>query len=171
VPEPLVVHFRPEARQDVDRRAARDPIRRGRAAIQLAVLLALLLLAPWVALNLTRGFEPRNLVLLAFLVAPALLVLWGRRKTRDAPVALGSVAFVVTDDDVRFEPHPSANSALRSAPAEVWPRTSTRARVRARSVLAGERLVLRAPGMQRRVYLADELDAPVAAICVFIDRS
>jgi hypothetical protein len=164
VAEPLVVHFRPKARQDFERRASRDPIRRGRAAIQLAVLLTFLLLVPWIALNVTQGFEPRSLVLLAFLAVPALAVIWGRRKTRDVPVALGAVAFVVTDDALRFEPHPSANSALRSAPAEVWPRTDTSAQVRPRSVLVGERLVLRAPGRQRRVYLTDELDTPADAI-------
>jgi len=42
VAEPLVVQFRPEARQEFARRASRDPARRGRAAIALAVLLALL---------------------------------------------------------------------------------------------------------------------------------
>lgn len=168
--DPVVVHFRAKARQDFHRRAAHDPIRRGRAAIQLAVLVALLLLVPWIALNLTQGFEPRSLILLAFLVAPALLVLWGRRTLRHQPVALGSIAFVVTDDAVQFEPHPSANSALRSAPAEVWPRTSTHAQVHPRSVLVGERLVLRAPGKQRRIYLADELDAPAATICALIKK-
>lgn len=62
--EPLVVRFTPQARQEFRRRATRDPVRRGRAAVQLALLLSLLLLVPWVAMNVTQGFEPRSLVLL-----------------------------------------------------------------------------------------------------------
>lgn len=92
-------------------------------------------------------------------------MLWGRHKLQDRPASLGSVAFVVTDDEVRFEPYPSANSALRSAPAEVWSSTGIDAQVRRGSALVGERLVLRAPRRRRRVYLTDQLDAPATSIC------
>lgn len=161
--EPLVVQFRPEARQDFQRRASRDPQRRGRAAIALAALLTLLVLVPWVAANAVRGFEPRSLLLLAFLVVPAALLVWGRRKLQDRPAVLGSVAFVVTADEIRFEPLPSANSALTDAPAEVWPVAGTTVEVRPSRVV-GDRLVLRRPGARRRVYLAATLDVPAATI-------
>lgn len=161
--EPLVVQFRPEARQEFERRASRDPARRGQAAIALAALLALLVLVPWIAATATRGFEPRSLVLLAFLAVPAALVVWGRRKLRDRPAALGTVAFVVTADEIRFGPLPSANSALADAPADVWPVTGTTAEVRPSRVV-GERLVLRRAGARRRVYLAATLDVPLEQI-------
>lgn len=163
VAEPLVVQLRPEAREEFERRASLDPARRGRAAIALAVLLALLVLVPWIAVTATRGFEARGLVLLAFLAVPAALVAWGRRKLRDRPAGLGPVAFVVTSDEIRFEPLPSANSALAGPPAEVWPVAGTTVEVRPSRVV-GDRLVLRRPGARRRVYLADTLDASAAAI-------
>ncbi|MET0432566.1 MAG: hypothetical protein ABW025_00250 [Cellulomonas sp.] len=161
--EPLVVRFRPEARQAFECRAARDPARRGRAAIALALLLALLVLVPWFAVTATRGFEPRGLVLLVLLTVPAALVVWGRRRLRTDAAVLNTVAFVVTADEIRFEPLPSANSALADAPAEVWPVAGTRVEVRPSRVV-GDRLVLRSPGARRRVYLAATLDVPAAAI-------
>lgn len=167
--EPLVVQFRPEARQEFQRRASGDPARRGRAAIGLAVLLTGLVLVPWVAVNAVQGFQPRSLVLLAFLAAPAALVTWGRRKLRDRPAVLGTVAFVVTPDEIRFEPLPSANSALTDAQAEVWPAAGTRVEVR-RSAIAGERLVLRRPGVRRRVYLTRTLDVPADAITARLEN-
>jgi len=161
--EPLVVRFRPEARQDFARRAARDPARRGRAAIALAVLLAILVLVPWAAVTATQGFEPRGLVLLVLLAVPAALVAWGRRRLRTGAAVLNTVAFVVTADEIRFEPLPSANSALADAPAEVWPVAGTTVEVRPSRVV-GDRLVLRRPGARRRVYLAATLDVPAATI-------
>jgi hypothetical protein len=169
VREPLVVQFRPEARQDFQRRASRDPERRGRAAIALAVLLALLVLVPWVAVTATRGFEPRGLLLLAFLVAPVALVMWGRRKLRDRAAALGTVAFVITPDEIRFEPLPSANSALNDVAADVWPTAGTTAEIRPSKVV-GDRLVLRRPGARRRVYLAETLDRPAEVIVARLAR-
>jgi hypothetical protein len=159
VTEPLVVQFRPEAREDFERRASRDPARRGWAAIALAVLLALLVLVPWAAVIATRGFEPRGLVLLAFLVVPAALVVRGWQKLRDDPASLGPVAFVVTSDEIRFEPLPSANSGLAGAPADVWPVAGTTVEVRPSRVV-GDRLVLRRAGARRRVYLAATRDVP-----------
>ena len=161
--EPLVVQFGPEARQEFARRASRDPARRGRAAIALAVLLALLVVGPWVAVTAAQGFEPRGLVLLAFLAVPAALVVWGLRKLRDRPAVLGRVAFEVASDEIRFGPLPSANSALPDAPAEVWPVAGTTAEVRP-SRVAGDRLVLRRAGARRRVYLAATLDVPAERI-------
>ncbi len=161
--EPLVVRFRPEARQDFVRRAARDPARRGRAAIALAVLLAILVLVPWAAVTATQGFEPRGLVLLVLLAVPAALVVWGRRRLRTDAAVLNTVAFVVSADEIRFEPLPSANSALTDAPAEVWPVAGTTVEVRPSRVV-GDRLVLRRAGTRRRVYLAATLDVPAATI-------
>lgn len=161
--EPLVVRFRPKAREDFERRAARDPARRGRAAIALAVLLSLLVLVPWVAVTATQGFEPRGLVLLVLLAVPAALVVWGRRRRRTDAAVLNTVAFVVTADEIRFEPLPSANSALADAPAEAWPVAGTTVAVRPSRVV-GDRLVLRRPGIRRRVYLAATLDVPAATI-------
>lgn len=161
--DPLVVQFRPEARREYERRASRDPDRRGRAAIALAALLALLVLVPWVAVTATGGFEPRGLVLLVFLAVPAALVVWGRRKLRDRPAVLGTVAFVVTSDEIRFGPLPSANSALADTPAEVWPVAGTTVEVRPSRVV-GDRLVLRRAGARRRVYLAATLDVPAERI-------
>ncbi|MFF1527990.1 hypothetical protein [Cellulomonas sp. NPDC058312] len=135
------------------------------------MLLSLLLVVPWVAVNVTQGFEPRSLVLLVFLIGRAALVLWGRRRLQHRPATLGSVAFVVTDDEIRFEPHPSANSALVSAPAEVWPTAGTDAQVRRGSALVGARLVLRAPGRRRRVYLTDQLDTSATSIYMRLENS
>jgi hypothetical protein len=163
VAEPLVVQFRPAARQDFQRRASRDPARRGRAAIGLATLLTLLVLVPWLAVNVVQGFEPRSLTLLAFLVVPAALVVWGRRKLKNRPAVLGAVAFVVTSDEIRFEPLPSANSALADVAAAVWPTAGTTAEIRPSRVV-GDRLVLRRPGAQRRTYLAATLDTPAEVI-------
>lgn len=163
VADPLVVQFRPEAQRDFQRRASRDPERRGRAAIALAVLLALLVLVPWVAVTASRGFEPRGLVLFAVLAAPVALVAWGRRKLRDGRAARGPVAFVVTADEIRFEPLPSANSALADATADVWPVAGTTVEVRPSRVV-GDRLVLRRPGVRRRIYLAATLDTPAERI-------
>ncbi|WP_282946520.1 hypothetical protein [Cellulomonas endometrii] len=161
--EPLVVQFRPEARQEFQRRASQDPARRGRAAIALATLLTLLVLAPWIAVNVVQGFEPRSLALLAFLVVPATLVAWGRRKLQDRPAVLGAVAFVVTPDEIQFEALPSANSALADVAADVWPTAETTAEIRPSRVV-GDRLVLRRPGARRRVYLAATLDTPAEVI-------
>lgn len=76
---------------------------------------------------------------------------------------LSPVAFVVAGDEIRFEPLPSANSALADAPAEVWPVAGTTVEVRPSRVV-GDRLVLRRPGARRRVYLAATLDVPAATI-------
>lgn len=161
--EPLVVQFRPEGRQNFQRRASQDSARRGRAAIALATLVALLVLVPWLVVNVVQGFEPRSLVLLVFLVAPAALVVWGWRKLEDRPPVLGAVAFVVTPDEIQFEPLPSANSALPDVAADVWPTGETTAEIRPSRVV-GDRVVLRRPGARRRVYLAATLDTPAEVI-------
>ncbi|WP_217617398.1 hypothetical protein, partial [Cellulomonas sp. GbtcB1] len=76
---------------------------------------------------------------------------------RTGAAVLSRVAFVVTADEIRFEPLPSANSAVADAPAAVWPVPGTTVEDRP-SWAAGARLVLRRPGARRRVYLAATLD-------------
>ena len=153
--EDLVVGFPPRAREAVARPSL-DPARRARALRLLALLWSALVLVPWVAVTAVEGFEPRSLVLLAFLLPPAALVVHAGRLERRPRPQLGPVAFVVGPDQIRLEPYvtPTAAPAL---PAEVWPTSGTVAEVR-RSVLLGARLVLRVPDGRRRVYPASVID-------------
>lgn len=162
--EPLVVQLRAEARQALGRRAARDPARRGTAAIRLALFMSALLLVPLVAVNTVEGFRPRTLVLLTLLAIPAAIALWGQRMLRTVPSEVAVDVLVISDDAVRFEAVTAVNPAMGVAQPDTWPRVGTTVEVQSSPVL-GTRVVFRGPHGQRRVYLARMLDTSVEAIC------
>lgn len=159
----LVVQLRPEARQALERRAARDPARRGTSAIRLALFMSALLLVPLIAVNAIEGFRPRTLVLLLFLAIPAAIALWGRRLLRTVPGEVAVGVFVISDDEVRFEALTAVDPAMGVAEPDAWPRIDTTVEVRS-SPFLGTRVVFRGPHGQRRVYLARMLDTPAATI-------
>lgn len=161
--EPLVVQLRPETRQSLERRAARDPALRGTAVVRLALFMSALLLVPLVAVNAIEGFRPRTLVLLVFLAIPAAIALWGRRMLRTVPGEVAVDVLVISDDEVRFEALTAVNPAMGVAEPDVWPRVDTTVEVRSSPVL-GTRIVFRGPEARRRVYLARMLDTPAATI-------
>lgn len=161
--EPLVVQLRPETRRALERRAARDPVRRGTSAIRLALFMSALLLVPLIAVNAIEGFRARTLVLLAFLAIPAAIALWGRRMLRTVPSKVAVGVLVFSDDDVRFEAPTALNPAMGVAEPDTWPRGGTTVEVRSSPVL-GTRIVFRGPQGRRRVYLARMLDTPAATI-------
>jgi hypothetical protein len=163
VTEPLVVRYRPEARAELVRRSTRERVSRGRAAIVLGVLVALLVLVPFVVVNVAQGFDARSLVLLAILVPLPVLVWWGRQRQRIAEPDLAEVAFVVDEDEIRFTEQPSAESTMRAVPAESWPTAGTVAEVRPSAVL-GEHLLLHSADGRRRAYDTAMLDLPAAAV-------
>ncbi|WP_255596046.1 hypothetical protein [Cellulomonas sp. C5510] len=123
--EPLVVQLRPETRQALERRATRDPVLRGTAAMRLALFVSALLLVPLIAVNAIEGFRPRTLVLLLFLAVPAAIALWGRRMLRTVPSEVAVDVLVISDDDVRFEALTAVNPAMGVAEPDVWPRVDT----------------------------------------------
>ena len=169
--EPLVVRYQPEARAEFARRAAHDTVRRGRAAIAMCIVVALLVLVPLVALNVAEGFHARTLVLLAFLLPLPFLARWGFGRLRSETPTLDEVAFVVDDDEIRFEEQPSAASALRVVPAETWPIAGTTAEVRPSAVF-GEHLVLRSVDGRRRAYRTEMLAVPAEHVVAHVaDRA
>ncbi|MBT0992772.1 hypothetical protein KIN34_00510 [Cellulomonas sp. DKR-3] len=161
--EPLVVRYRPEARADFARRSTQERVSRGRAAIGLSVLVALLVLVPFVVVNATQGFEAVSLLLLLVLVPLPLLAWWGRERLRAAPAVLDEVAFVVGDDEIRFAEQPSAAATMQAVPAESWPTAGTTAQVRPSAAL-GEHLELHSADGRRRAYPTEMLELPAPEV-------
>lgn len=161
--EPLVVRYRPEARADLARRSARERTSRGRAAIALSGLVALLVLVPFVVVNLEQGFEPVSLLLLTILLPLPALAWWGRERLRTPAPVLAEVAFVVDADEIRFAEQPSAAETMRPVPAETWPTAGTTAEVQP-SAAFGEHLVLHGADGRRRAYDTAVLELPADAV-------